>query len=1076
MRHTVLTALVIAAAWCAPASATAQTTALFLDSQPGDPFGNGTQRTYTLANATIAPDPFVATGIYFSVDARDFSSWWNLEFRAPDGAQLQVGSYVGPGGSSYEFGGLSIAGNGTGCTNTGRFVVREIAYNGNGTVQRLAIDFEQHCDDRDPALFGALRYNSTIASLVPFDGVYPTYRFHVEPKPNGVVTGAGLTCGHGGGICDATFAAPAMATITATPDPGFFFAGWTSPCHGSRSITVHVNTDKTCTALFRPVTPSKPSTVTMLTSQRGNGTDPESREVYNTDNSRLPFRLFDGGTGFFLLMPVVDDGDTGNWWFFVYAPIGQLLAPGTYANAGLFPTPAAGGLDVIGRGSACSNGNSIFTVHEFVIANRTIARLAIDFEYHCVLGTTTQPPVMGSIRYNSLVPPRPALAVGVPSSDHYVALSPSGRVCGADCVEAHDAADIVALTPIPSHGWVFTGWRGDEDCVDGVVTMSAPAACEATFAVAVDPASITPNAGSGATQVFTLAYTDSLSALDLVAARVRFRGTNTASGNCTIAYNATTGVVTLLNDNGFTGQSGVFGTARVLEKNECALNLATSSASASGTTLTLTLAITFRPSFRGLKNIHMRADSATGSTSGWVQRGTWTPAPDVGPVAVAAISVSPSAGSGARQVFALQYSDTYSALDLHYAEVRIASSNVVPGTCSLRYDPWKAQVWFALDSGTTWRLATLGTNATLSNSQCTLYLATSSASLSGDILNLTLDLEFAPAYNGQKNIYMLAAASNGTNTGWTPKGTWAPYPGPSVVDAVSVAPNTGTGLNQTFTLHYSDSNGAGDLASVRLRIGTSNAGPGTCSAWYDPAAATIKLTDNAGTWGAPVPIGSGTLSNSQCTLNLGSSSATPSGTDLTLVLSITFSSSFAGSKNVYMMATSVAGSGTGWILRGGWTPIPSGAPAVVDAVSASPGNGAGTTGQLTLQFTDSLGASDLTSARVRIASTNVGPGTCTVWYNAATATIKLMDDAGVWGAPVPLGAGTLSNSQCTVNLWGTTATVTGNTLTLLLNVSFTPSFVGSKNIYMMAGSAGGVGSGWLTKGTWFVTSPSLSVP
>ena len=45
---------------------------------------------------------------------------------------------------------------------TGRFVVLELVLGPDGTVQRFAADFEQHCHDAAPGLFGAVRYNSTI--------------------------------------------------------------------------------------------------------------------------------------------------------------------------------------------------------------------------------------------------------------------------------------------------------------------------------------------------------------------------------------------------------------------------------------------------------------------------------------------------------------------------------------------------------------------------------------------------------------------------------------------------------------------------------------------------------------------------------------------------------------------------------------------------------------------------------------------------------------------------------------------------------------------------------------------------
>ena len=64
------------------------------------------------------------------------------------------------------------------------------------------------------------------------------------------------------------------------------------------------------------------------------------------------------------------------------------------------------------------------------------------------------------------------------------------------------------------------------------------------------------------------------------------------------------------------------------------------------------------------------------------------------------------------------------------------------------------------------------------------------------------------------------------------------------------------------------------------------------------------------------------------------------------------------------------------------------------------------------------------------------------------------------------GSGSVSNSQCTINAAGSSATSNGNNLTLVLNISFSSSFDGNKVIYMAArDSAGANNSGWQSLGT-----------
>lgn len=62
-----------------------------------------------------------------------------------------------------------------------------------------------------------------------------------------------------------------------------------------------------------------------------------------------------------------------------------------------------------------------------------------------------------------------------------VTSSPAGIDCGSKCATYFDADTVVTLTATPGTFSQFTGWSGDPDCSDGVVTLSAAASCTATF-------------------------------------------------------------------------------------------------------------------------------------------------------------------------------------------------------------------------------------------------------------------------------------------------------------------------------------------------------------------------------------------------------------------------------------------------------------------------------------------------------------------------------------------------------------------------------------------------------------------
>src|ERR1019366_7617311 len=127
------------------------------------------------------------------------------------------------------------------------------------------------------------------------------------------------------------------------------------------------------------------------------------------------------------------------------------------------------------------------------------------------------------------------------------------------------------------------------------------------------------------------------------------------------------------------------------------------------------------------------------------------------------------------------------------------------------------------------------------------------------------------------------------NSGWQTLGAWTV---PVAVSAVSVSPASGSGLQQTFTFHYFDGAGATDLSTmfVWFNASFSNAA-GSCFIEYSRPANTLYLLNDAGAAWSSATVGSGgALANSQCSVNAASASVSLSGTDLTLTLPVTFTS------------------------------------------------------------------------------------------------------------------------------------------------------------------------------------------
>jgi uncharacterized repeat protein (TIGR01451 family) len=277
----------------------------------------------------------------------------------------------------------------------------------------------------------------------------------------------------------------------------------------------------------------------------------------------------------------------------------------------------------------------------------------------------------------------------------------------------------------------------------------------------VQTVSVTPYAGSGASQLFTLELSDSAGAADIASMSVMI-----ASGSpyyCLGTYTRATNSLAL-------APSGVT-SSTTMSNSACTVQLAQSGpTTADGTTQLFNLAVSFNGTMQGSQYVSALVTSASGVTSGWQTLGTWTvTASTAGPAS--AVSVVPASGTGMTQTFRFTYLDPSGPGDLAYVMASIGSS--VASGCVVQVTPNNNQA--SLTQGVGFSgvgPGPLGSQDVLQNSQCSLNLAQSSAVWSGNTFAITLSFTFPSSYSGHQYIYAEAVGVNVTSPAWQTLGTW----------------------------------------------------------------------------------------------------------------------------------------------------------------------------------------------------------------------------------------------------------------------------------------------------------------
>jgi hypothetical protein len=439
-----------------------------------------------------------------------------------------------------------------------------------------------------------------------------------------------------------------------------------------------------------------------------------------------------------------------------------------------------------------------------------------------------------------------------------------------------------------------------------------------------------------------------------------------------------------------------------------------------------------------------------------------TPPPPV------AVSVTPSSGSGASGTFSFVYSDSGGYNKITVAQAIINSYPTTVAGCALYYTAANNSLSLYNDAGTTLLPAVVvGQAGTLQNSQCSVNVGAASVTGGDTTLTLNVPITFTASFAGQKQTYMEVEDLAGRTSGWPQRGTWA-------TNSVAVTPLSGSGTSQTFSFVYSDGGGYAQITVAQAIINhyvTTIAG---CALYYTASNNSLSLYNDAGTTLLPaIVVGqAGTLQNSQCSVNVATVSVNGSGTTLTLTVPIAFTPSFGGVKQIYMEVEDLSGRTSGWQQQGAWAT--SNPPA---NVSVTPNSGSGSSQTFSFVYSDGGGYAQITVAQAIINHYVTTVAGCALYYTASNNSLSLYNDAGTALLPaVGVGqAGTLQNSQCSVNVGAASVTGLGTNLTLTVPLTFTASFAGQKRTYMEVEDLSGLTSGWQQLGTWGTSNPPANV-
>jgi uncharacterized protein (TIGR03437 family) len=267
--------------------------------------------------------------------------------------------------------------------------------------------------------------------------------------------------------------------------------------------------------------------------------------------------------------------------------------------------------------------------------------------------------------------------------------------------------------------------------------------------------SITPSSGMGAIladvwRTFDTVFTDPNGAADLRRLQVLFSTDQLTSAACYVDFDVIQKSFRLAGDSGAdwiepgsAGQESGF-----LGNSQCRIRTTAAAEALNDVDYNLILNVEFKSGFVGQKTVYLRAEDASGLSSGWQAMGTWKPFINVQP---SVVSVSPASGTGLSQTFRLTARDANGADDIYQVSLTVARSGDTQ-VCAVLVDLKNSRVSLLKDDLTWMQMVSTKSAVVLQSSYCGIEASRVSWTSAGNDAVVDIPVVFIPGFSGTKDV------------------------------------------------------------------------------------------------------------------------------------------------------------------------------------------------------------------------------------------------------------------------------------------------------------------------------------